>query len=134
MRGEDHIVSKVTLDSGVRHETGTAVWPSVVRSPSPPRGWHPGAPGEKFPGMRSVLAWGLAALIGGGCGDGARGVDPDLHLKVSVDTARGLGAGRYLAPSFPFSAAGSWVLTARVELPDGRWAEVRHRVEVADGG
>jgi hypothetical protein len=44
-----------------------------------------------------------------------------------TETAVGEGAGRYVAGEFPFSAAGEWVLTARAELPDGRWTE-RDRV------
>jgi hypothetical protein len=44
-----------------------------------------------------------------------------------TETAVGEGAGRYVAGEFSFSGAGEWTLTARAELPDGRWTE-RDRV------
>lgn len=52
-------------------------------------------------------------------------------IVVAEDTARGEGVGRYVIPDFLFPVAGHWVLTARVETRDGRWAEVDRRVEVA---
>jgi hypothetical protein len=51
-------------------------------------------------------------------------------VELVVDTARGEGAGRYLAPAFRFEVAGEWVLRARVETPEGRWTEEEHHVEV----
>lgn len=52
-------------------------------------------------------------------------------ITLVVDTARGQGAGRYVAPAFRFEVAGDWVLRARVETPDGRWVEVERPVQVA---
>lgn len=54
-------------------------------------------------------------------------------VVLAVDTARGEGAGRYLADAFPFEVTGAWLLTARVELPDGRWQEVDRHVTVGGG-
>lgn len=51
-------------------------------------------------------------------------------ITLVVDTARGEGAGRYVAPAFRFEVAGDWVLRARVETPDGRWVEVERPVTV----
>lgn len=51
-------------------------------------------------------------------------------INLVVDTARGEGAGRYVAPAFRFEVAGDWVLRARVETPDGRWVEVERPVTV----
>lgn len=56
-------------------------------------------------------------------------------ITLVTDTARGQGAGRYVAPAFRFEVAGDWVLRARVDTPDGRWVEVAHpvRVEAPEG-
>jgi hypothetical protein len=54
-----------------------------------------------------------------------RGVHTDA--PTVTETAVGEGAGRYVAEQVPFSRAGEWMLTARAELPDGRWTE-RDRV------
>jgi hypothetical protein len=54
-------------------------------------------------------------------------------VELAVDTARGEGAGRYVAPSFSFGAAGEWILRTRVETPEGRWTEEEYPVEVVDG-
>ena len=54
-------------------------------------------------------------------------------VELVVDTARGEGAGRYLASSFRFEVAGQWVLRARVETPEGGWTEEEHTVEVVAG-
>ena len=51
-------------------------------------------------------------------------------VRMAVDTARGQGAGQYFIDDFSFDVAGRWVLSARVETPDGRWVEVDHPVEV----
>lgn len=51
-------------------------------------------------------------------------------ITLVTDTARGQGAGRYVAPAFRFEVAGDWVLRARVDTPDGRWVEVEHAVRV----
>lgn len=51
-------------------------------------------------------------------------------LVLVVDTAVGQGAGRYLAEDFRFEVAGTWVLRARVESPDGRWVEVERPVDL----
>ncbi len=40
-----------------------------------------------------------------------------------TETAVGEGAGRYVVEGFSFSESGEWLLTARAELPDGRWTE-----------
>jgi len=53
-------------------------------------------------------------------------------VRMAVDTARGQGAGQYVIDDFVFPVAGSWVLSARVETPDGRWAESDHPVEVGN--
>jgi hypothetical protein len=59
-------------------------------------------------------------------------------VALTVDTARGQGAGRYVASGVRFEVAGDWLLRARVETTDGRWVEVERplRVEVpgADPG
>lgn len=55
-------------------------------------------------------------------------------VELVVDTARGEGAGRYVAPGFRFEVAGDWVLRARVETPDRRWVEVERAVTVDAGG
>jgi len=54
-------------------------------------------------------------------------------VELVVDTARGEGAGRYLAPTFRFEVAGRWVLRARVETPEGSWTEEEHPVDVVAG-
>lgn len=54
-------------------------------------------------------------------------------VELVVDTARGEGAGRYLAPAFRFEVAGPWILRARVETSDGRWTEEEHAVDVVAG-
>lgn len=68
--------------------------------------------------------------------NGARVVLTGLRdgIELVVDTARGEGSGRYVAPAFRFEVAGDWILRARVELVDGRWAveERRLNVEAAD--
>jgi hypothetical protein len=55
-------------------------------------------------------------------------------VELVVDTARGEGAGRYVAPAFRFEVSGDWVLRARVETADRRWAEVERAVTVEAGG
>jgi hypothetical protein len=55
-------------------------------------------------------------------------------VVLSVDTARGEGAGQYVAPKFRFEVAGDWVLRARIETPDRRWVEVERTVKVGTGG
>ncbi|MHB1192296.1 MAG: hypothetical protein ACYC6F_04540 [Longimicrobiales bacterium] len=55
-------------------------------------------------------------------------------VELVVDTARGEGAGRYVAPAFRFEVAGAWVLRARVETTDRRWMEVERPVTVEAGG
>lgn len=55
-------------------------------------------------------------------------------VTLAVDTAWGEGAGRYVAPAFRFEVTGDWVLTTRVEFPDGRWQEVERRVTVGGDG
>lgn len=54
-------------------------------------------------------------------------------VELVVDTARGEGAGRYLAPAFRFEVAGQWILRARVETPEGSWTEEEYSVEVVAG-
>jgi len=54
-------------------------------------------------------------------------------VELVVDTARGEGAGRYLAPAFRFEVAGAWILRARVETPEGSWTEEERAVEVVAG-
>lgn len=54
-------------------------------------------------------------------------------VELVVDTARGEGAGRYLAPAFRFEVTGQWILRARVETPEGSWTEEEHAVEVVAG-
>ena len=54
-------------------------------------------------------------------------------VELVVDTARGEGAGRYLAPTFRFEVAGQWILRARVETPEGSWTEEEYPVEVVAG-
>jgi hypothetical protein len=51
-------------------------------------------------------------------------------LRLPADTARGQGAGQYLIDDVVFPVGGRWLLSARVETPDGRWAEVDHAVDV----
>jgi hypothetical protein len=55
-------------------------------------------------------------------------------VELVVDTARGQGAGLYVAPAFRFEVAGEWVLRARVETTDRRRVEVERAVEVEAGG
>ena len=55
-------------------------------------------------------------------------------VVLVVDTARGQGAGLYVAPAFRFEVSGDWVLRARVETADRRWAEVERAVTVEAGG
>ena len=56
-------------------------------------------------------------------------------VELVVDTARGEGAGAYVAPEFRFEVSGDWVLRARVETTDRRWVEVERAVTVeAEGG
>ncbi len=55
-------------------------------------------------------------------------------VELVVDTARGQGAGVYLAPEFRFEVAGDWLLRARVETTDRRWVEVERAVTVEAGG
>jgi len=55
-------------------------------------------------------------------------------VVLSVDTARGEGAGQYVAPAFRFEVSGDWVLRARVETPDRRWVEVERTVTVGTTG
>lgn len=55
-------------------------------------------------------------------------------VELVVDTARGQGAGVYLAPEFRFEVSGAWVLRARVETADRRWVEVERPVRVEAGG
>ncbi len=55
-------------------------------------------------------------------------------VELVVDTARGEGAGRYVAPEFRFEVSGDWVLRARVETADRRWVEVERAVTVVAGG
>lgn len=55
-------------------------------------------------------------------------------VELVVDTARGQGAGVYLAPEFRFEVSGDWVLRARVETTDRRWVEVERAVTVEAGG
>jgi hypothetical protein len=64
--------------------------------------------------------------------NGARVVLTGIRDGVAlvVDTARGEGAGRYLAPNFRFEVAGEWTLRARVETPEGRWTQEDLQVEV----
>ena len=54
-------------------------------------------------------------------------------VELVVDTARGEGAGRYLAPDFSFEVAGGWILRARVETPEGSWTQEDYSVEVVAG-
>jgi hypothetical protein len=54
-------------------------------------------------------------------------------VRMAVDTARGQGAGQYVIDHFVFPVAGRWVLSARVETPDGHQTEVDHAVEVGAG-
>ena len=54
-------------------------------------------------------------------------------VELAVDTARGEGAGRYVAPTFRFEVAGAWILRTRVETPEGRWTEEEYPVEVVAG-
>lgn len=53
-------------------------------------------------------------------------------VRMAVDTAMGQGAGQYAIDDFLFPVAGDWVLSARVETPDGRWAEVDHPLKVGE--
>jgi len=55
-------------------------------------------------------------------------------VELVVDTARGQGAGVYLAPEFRFEVSGAWVLRARVQTTDQRWVEVERAVTVEAGG
>jgi hypothetical protein len=55
-------------------------------------------------------------------------------VTMAVDTAVGQGAGQYVIDDFVFEAAGDWVLSARVDTPDGLWAEVDHPVTVGSPG
>ncbi len=52
-------------------------------------------------------------------------------VALVVDTARGEGAGRYVAKDFVFEVAGAWILRTRVEMPDGRWTQEDLPLEVA---
>ncbi len=54
-------------------------------------------------------------------------------VTLVVDTARGQGAGRYLAPAFRFEAGGDWVVRVRVETIQGRWVEVERALRVDVG-
>ena len=55
-------------------------------------------------------------------------------VELVVDTARGQGAGLYVAPAFRLEVAGNWVLRARVETADRRWVEVERAMTVEAGG
>ena len=61
-----------------------------------------------------------------------RGVRTDA--ATVTETAVGEGAGRYVAREFSLSGAGEWVLTARAELPDGRWTERDRTIAVLPPG
>jgi len=50
-----------------------------------------------------------------------------------LDTAVAEAPGRYAVPDFPFTMAGSWILTLRATLPDGRWTETVRTTDVARG-
>lgn len=54
-------------------------------------------------------------------------------VELVVDTARGEGAGGYVAPAFRFEVAGQWIIRARVETPEGSWTEEERSVEVVAG-
>lgn len=54
-------------------------------------------------------------------------------VTLAVDTARGQGAGRYVAPAFRFEVSGEWILRARVETAEGRRVELERRVSVGAG-
>ncbi|MDP2959411.1 MAG: hypothetical protein Q8N53_23535 [Longimicrobiales bacterium] len=54
-------------------------------------------------------------------------------VTLVVDTARGQGAGRYVAPAFRFEVSGEWILRARVETAEGRWVQMERRVSVGAG-
>ena len=64
--------------------------------------------------------------------NGARVILTGLRdgVALEVDTARGEGAGSYLAADFRFEVAGSWVVRARVESADGSWTEEEYPLEV----
>ena len=64
--------------------------------------------------------------------NGARVVLTGIRDGVAlvVDTARGEGAGSYVAPNFRFEVAGEWTLRARVETPEGSWTQEDLHVEV----
>lgn len=51
-------------------------------------------------------------------------------VELVVDTARGQGAGKYIAEGVRFPVAGDWILRIHVANADGRWTELERPVKV----